>query len=214
MDELGPSYRSGGAGFRCDLGPIRSVLGSANQRWSSKSGTSIAAAHVAGAVAALRSAVPDATTADMFNALYDSGGKITHAAVTRPIIDIDEALKLLGGPAAKAEILTPAPGSQLEGSPITFTWSPGNHVTEYGLRVGTTGPGSGNIFYQLVGTNTSQQVSNLPTDGTVNVRLFSRIGGQLQHIDYTYTGGEKPRRHGVAHAGNRPTGNASSIYVD
>jgi serine protease len=158
--------------------------------WSSKSGTSIAAAHVAGAVAALKSVVPGASTAAIFNALYDGGRDVTHAGITRPIIDMGEALKLLGGPAAKAEMLTPAPGSQLPGNSVSFSWSQGNHVTEYGLSVGTTGPGSWDIFSQMLLTDTSRTVSSLPPSGTIYVRLFSRIGGVLQYNDYTYTGGE------------------------
>ncbi|MFN4274162.1 MAG: S8 family serine peptidase, partial [Aliihoeflea sp.] len=161
-----------------------------SNHWSSRSGTSIAAAHVAGAVAALKSVVPGASTAAIFNALYDGGRDVTHAGITRPIIDMGEALKLLGGPAAKAEMLTPAPGSQLPGNSVSFSWSQGNHVTEYGLRIGTTGPGSWDIFSQMLLTDTSRTVSSLPPSGTIYVRLFSRIGGVLQYNDYTYTGGE------------------------
>ncbi|MGY6710623.1 MAG: S8 family serine peptidase [Rhizobiaceae bacterium] len=163
--------------------------GSPGHLWSSRSGTSIAAAHVAGAVTALRSAVPGASNSAIFNALYSSGRGITHAGVTRPLIDVNEALAALGGPAAKAEMLTPAPGTQLPGSPVTFTWSAGNHVTNYVLSVGTTGPGSSNIFAGNTAT-TSLQATNLPTSGTVYVRLYSEIGGVYQHNDYTYTGGE------------------------
>jgi len=52
--------------------------------------------------------------------------------------------------------------------------------------VGTTGAGSSNIFGGTV-TGQSKSVTGIPTTGgTLNVRLYSLIGGVWQYVDYTY----------------------------
>lgn len=88
---------------------------------------------------------------------------------------------------AKAELTSPTPGSTLPGSDVTFAWSAGSGVTEYWLRVGLKKNGT-EYYDQSQGTNRSRMVSGLPTDGrTIYVRLHSRIGGNWQYNDYTYT---------------------------
>jgi hypothetical protein len=42
-------------------------------------------------------------------------------------------------------MISPAPGSVLPGSSVTFTWSAGSGVAEYQLWVGSTGAGSQNL---------------------------------------------------------------------
>ena len=88
---------------------------------------------------------------------------------------------------APATMSSPTPGSKLTGSSVTFSWTTGGGVTEYDLHVGTTGAGSTNIFGGTV-TGQSKSVTGIPTTGgTLNVRLYSLIGGAWQYIDYTYT---------------------------
>jgi hypothetical protein len=90
-------------------------------------------------------------------------------------------------PAAPATITSPAPGSALTSSTATLTWTTGSQVTQYDLRVGTTGAGSSNIFGGVV-TGQSKTVTGIPTTGaTLNVRLYSLIAGAWQYVDYTYT---------------------------
>jgi hypothetical protein len=87
-----------------------------------------------------------------------------------------------------ATLTTPAPGSTLTSSTVTFGWSGGVNVSEYELWVGTTGVGSSNINYPGLTTSTSESVSGLPTTGgTVYVRLLSKVNGVWQSADYTYT---------------------------
>jgi uncharacterized cupredoxin-like copper-binding protein len=89
--------------------------------------------------------------------------------------------------AGKAAMTSPAPGSVLSGASVTFTWDAGA-ATQYHLDVGTTGAGSSNIFSFNTGTALTQNVSGLPTNGsTVNVRLWSLVGGSWLFNDYTYT---------------------------
>jgi hypothetical protein len=92
------------------------------------------------------------------------------------------------GTPVKAVLTTPAPGSVLSGSPITFSWTSGTGVTLYDLFLGTTGAGSYNLYNSGHTTVTSVSVSGLPANGvTVYARLWSEIDGVWQFTDYTYT---------------------------
>jgi hypothetical protein len=87
-----------------------------------------------------------------------------------------------------AVMTTPAPGSTLSGTSVTFNWTTGTSVTEYWLDVGTGAAGATNIRSVSTGTATSLLVNGLPNNGaTVYVRLWSRIGATWQFNDYTYT---------------------------
>jgi hypothetical protein len=68
-----------------------------------------------------------------------------------------------------------------------FTWSNGSLATYYELVVGTNGAGSVNLLDTGWTTNTSATVS-IPSNGeAVYARLYQRIDGAWQHIDYTFT---------------------------
>jgi hypothetical protein len=87
-----------------------------------------------------------------------------------------------------ATMTTPAPGTTLAGSNVTFLWAPGTAVTNYQLLVGTTGVGSSGIYNSGSITATSAIVAKLPATGVkVNVRLYSESGGAWKYNDYTYT---------------------------
>jgi len=90
-------------------------------------------------------------------------------------------------PAAPAAITSPAPGSTLTGSSVSFSWTAGSDVTQYVLHVGTTGVNSSNIFGGAV-TGDSKNITGIPaTGGTLYVRLYSFFAGSYQYADYTYT---------------------------
>ena len=83
---------------------------------------------------------------------------------------------------------TPAPGSTLTSSSVTFDWSAGSGATAYWLDAGST-PG-GNQYSQSgsLGNTLSTMVNGLPTDGSpVYVTLYSYVGGQWLSNQYTYT---------------------------
>jgi hypothetical protein len=85
-------------------------------------------------------------------------------------------------------ITTPAPGSILPGSTVTFTWTAGTYATAYWLDAGNV-PG-GNQYYQSgnLGNVLTTTANGLPTDGsTVYVTLYSLVGGQWMANAYTYT---------------------------
>jgi hypothetical protein len=154
----------------------------------------MATPHVAGAIAAIRSACPTATATNIENALISTGTPIhdgrSGGSITKNRIRVDLAVQqVCGAGTAKAAITSPAPGSTL-GSSATFQWSAGTGVTQYWLSIGTTGAGSTNVYNQTAGTALSAAVNNLPaTGGTIYVRLWSLILGSWQFNDYTYTGG-------------------------
>ena len=90
----------------------------------------------------------------------------------------------------KAALTSPTPGSTLSNSSATFTWSAGVGVTKYEFRLGTTGPGSSDVYNAAEATTTALTtgvVSNIPTNGaTLYARIYSYISGVWQHNDYTY----------------------------
>jgi hypothetical protein len=92
-------------------------------------------------------------------------------------------------PSDIAQITSPAPGSRLAASTVTFTWSAGTGVSEYWLSVGNTQDGS-QLWGGSTGMARSMTVSNLPTDGrTVYVRVQSRKNGVWPASYATYTTG-------------------------
>ncbi|MGC2110911.1 MAG: hypothetical protein WA655_15425 [Candidatus Korobacteraceae bacterium] len=88
---------------------------------------------------------------------------------------------------AKAQITSPAKGSILSGSSVTFTWTAETGATSYQLWVGNT-PGAHDIA--VVGSSgLTATVSNLPTDGRqLYVTLYGYAGGTWTVQDTaTYT---------------------------
>ena len=97
------------------------------------------------------------------------------------------------GTPTPAVILSPTPGTQLGGTSGTFTWSTGVAATDYEFLVGTTGPGSDNLYSSGETGATSATVTDLPSNGeTVYVRLYSLINGVWQYNSYTYTASGSP----------------------
>ena len=89
-----------------------------------------------------------------------------------------------------AKLTSPTPGSTLTGTSATFTWTAGQGTNKYEFQLGTTGPGSSNV-YNPSGTTTtalsSPLISNIPAYGvTLYARLKSYINGAWQYNDYTY----------------------------
>jgi hypothetical protein len=87
------------------------------------------------------------------------------------------------------EITSPANGSTLGGTRVTFQWSQAvGPITETYLSVGTT-PGGSQIYSQFLGTSQLQkEVGGIPIDGrAIYVRLMSYIQGQWHVRDYAYT---------------------------
>jgi hypothetical protein len=89
--------------------------------------------------------------------------------------------------AARATMISPTPGTVLTGAVVTFTWTPGVGVSEYGLWIGTT-PGSSEFWNVSTGSGTSYSATLPTTPGlAIYVRLLSRFGGAWVFNDYAYT---------------------------
>jgi len=87
-----------------------------------------------------------------------------------------------------AAMTSPAPGSVLAGSSVTFTWTAGSQVTAYSLTLGTTGANSSNLYNSGSITATSVTVTGLPAlSATVYATLSSQIEGVWQATSYTFT---------------------------
>jgi len=87
---------------------------------------------------------------------------------------------------AAPAIISPAPGSRLPGTTVTFAWTAGEGALEYWLEVGTT-LGGAQLFNGSVGTALSAQVTNLPTGGVpVYARLSTRFATGWQHADAVF----------------------------
>ena len=85
-----------------------------------------------------------------------------------------------------AVMTSPAAGSTLNSTMVTFTWS-SSLASECYLQVGTT-PGGQEIYSAGEGTSLSSQVLDIPNNGSaVYVRLWSKIGGAWLFNDYSYT---------------------------
>ncbi len=85
-----------------------------------------------------------------------------------------------------ASISSPAPGSTLGGSSVTFSWAPVSGALEYFFYAGTSS-GSNNIVGRSTGSGTSTSVTNLPTNGsTVYVRLWTRFASGWQYRDTSF----------------------------
>jgi hypothetical protein len=94
-----------------------------------------------------------------------------------------------GTPAA-AILNSPTVGSTLTGSSVSFGWTSGTGVTKYEFRLGTTGPGSSDVYNAAGATTTALNTGavTVPTNGgTLFARIYSLIDGAWQHNDYTYT---------------------------
>ena len=99
---------------------------------------------------------------------------------------------------ATPALTTPTPGSKLTSSSATFTWSAGLGVTKYEFRLGTTGPGSTNLYNSAEASTTaltSGLISNIPTTGAP---LYAR----LPLFDQRSLAIQRPHLHGVRHSGS------------
>jgi len=87
-------------------------------------------------------------------------------------------------------IITPAPGTTLTSTTVTFTWT--GSASRYWLYIGTSEKGS-DIYAKDQGTSASATVSGLPSNGAkLYVRLWSLIDGYWQYYDCSYTAFSTP----------------------
>jgi len=101
---------------------------------------------------------------------------------------VDQSYTAYNPNSNKGVITSPTPGSTLQGSSVTFTWSAGNGATGYWIDAGSTQ--GGNQYYQSgnLGNVLTTTVNNLPTNGsTVYITLWTLVNGNWVNNQYTYT---------------------------
>jgi hypothetical protein len=92
------------------------------------------------------------------------------------------------GTPAPAVLTSPAPGTKLGGSTVTFTWTAGTGVSIYVLRLGTAPGGSDLYDSGFLTSALSTTATGLPTNGLpIYARMWSFINGTWSFNDYTYT---------------------------
>ena len=89
---------------------------------------------------------------------------------------------------AQGVMTSPNPGSQLTANTVTFSWAPGTQATAYWLDLGSTQGGNSIFQSGNLGNVQTITVGGLPSNGsTIYATLWSLVGGQWLHNDYTYT---------------------------
>ncbi|MEN8693081.1 MAG: S8 family serine peptidase [Desulfobacterales bacterium] len=85
------------------------------------------------------------------------------------------------------EITSPVPGSGLPDSAVTFKWKANwTAATEWWLYAGNS-PGAKNIYDSgSLGMDLSTDISNLPTDDNIFVRLWYKDDGKWHFDDFSY----------------------------
>lgn len=93
---------------------------------------------------------------------------------------------------APATITYPTNHATVSSPTLTVTWTIGASAADYFLYLGTY-QGANDVFAADEGLKTNQVVSNLP-NGTIWVRLWTRIGSTWHYNDtsFTETGGSTP----------------------
>jgi serine protease len=116
-------------------------------------------------------------------------------------------------PGTRAAMTSPSAGGATLAPTQTFSWLPGISVTEYHLEIGTTEPGSNNLYNKTAGTALSAAVTLPATSSTVYVRLWSFMSGYWVYNDTTYISADgraamtTPAAGGAALASALPTFN-------
>ena len=94
-----------------------------------------------------------------------------------------------GGTPTPATLTSPTPGlgTILGTSSVSFQWTAGIAVADYQLNLSAVAAG-GSDLYLYKGTALTATAPSLPANGvTVYARLYSKINGAWQYIDYVYT---------------------------
>jgi hypothetical protein len=106
---------------------------------------------------------------------------------------VSSSYAFTAAPTAAAAIISPAPGSSFTSSSATFTWTPATGATAYALSLGSTGPGTSDIYNSGPVSTTSVNVTNLPANGEpIYAELYYEIAGVWYNVAYMYTAGQPP----------------------
>lgn len=155
-------------------------------------GTSMAAPHVAGAFAILRSKNPSVSIATMLNAFKATGVSIfdqrSGGAHTTQRINVEDALAAISS-ITLPSVSSPIANSTLSGSTQLFNWSAnGTNVTQWWVYAGSSVGARDYYDSGSLGQATSTTVTGIATDGNpVYVRLWYKENGIWKFVDSSYT---------------------------
>jgi len=155
--------------------------GSSNTTYSFFNGTSMAAPHVAGAWAAIRSRLPNATVTQIENALESTGVSITSSNVTRPRIRVAHALANLG-------VALPPPANDNFASRVAITPSTlngGTRVVTGNNEGATKQAGEPNHAGRTTATTSVWWSFRPVNSGTVTI---TTVGSSFDTVLAVYTG--------------------------
>lgn len=155
-----------------------SIIGNGFQTWN---GTSMAAPHVAGAWAVLKSVKPTAAVDEVLAALQTTGVPINDAGLVKPRIEIADAIIALGGASDDAggdPSIPNAPlanaASDITSSGFTANWDESAEAAGYRLDISTS-----SAFKSFVSSYNNRDLgdaTNLPVTGlSANKTYFYRI---------------------------------------
>jgi 6-phosphogluconolactonase (cycloisomerase 2 family) len=101
---------------------------------------------------------------------------------------LDYSYTAFGTTSGIATMASPAPGTTLSGSSVTFNWNAGTSASAYWLDIGSTAGAHDYFSSGNLGAALTETVNSLPTNGsTVYVTLYSLVNGSWQNNSYTYT---------------------------
>lgn len=159
----------------------------------SKSGTSMATPHVAGAWALLRQARPEASVQEVLRALACTGTDISRAGVTKPRIDLAAALRFLRDPPSRQRIWDfSEPGQFEEWRQVSGQWR------QRGERMTAVGGAGSRMSVALAPlcTGNATVVARMRRidpargrDWTSGLLLFAKVDGdgQLSGLSFTFS---------------------------
>jgi len=105
------------------------------------------------------------------------------------IAGAQQSIVLTGNAQEQAEMVSPAPNSVLPGPNATFSWTTASSgCSWYMLTLGSTGPGSKDVYNSGYRTVTTWPVTGLPINGEIiYARLITNFSGVKLISDYIYS---------------------------
>jgi hypothetical protein len=126
------------------------------------------------------------TTSATANGLPTNGETI-YATLYTVYGSVEESAHYTFTATTQAALTSPAGGTELAGSSVTFNWTTAAGATGYRLVLGTA-VGSNNLYGSGTITTTSATANKLPTNGeTIYATLYTAYGSVQESADYTFT---------------------------